>query len=400
MSQVNANQGVLLYDASGNPISSSGGALSVTGVGGGAIPSNITTWGGATVAAALADAPAGTEIAPIVRDILRKKTTIETTTPLAGGATFTGAWHDSELDGTACVMVYTRADQISSGTASAFAIQVTDDTSNAGLIQNAAASSSNPAVGANTVGRAFAVIKARFWRVVYINGATPQGSFEITSCAFNAPWFPANVITMAGNNGNFGEQVPAVFTMQAGTRIAAYTDGIGNASMNFTGPDTGTVNAPPVFPLLFNGVSWDRPRGNWNTTTGDTGAKAASFNGATQTNFDSLGAYITVLLGTVSGTGPTLTAQLQYSLDAGTTWLNLGPASATVAATGNTILIAIHPANLSQAAGVTPANLTTGATVQVMLNAPLPRTWRLNYVIAGTNPSFTFSSVGVNYIRG
>jgi hypothetical protein len=113
-----------------------------------------------------------------------------------------------------------------------------------------------------------------------------------------------------------------------------------------------------------------------------------------------VGAYITVLLGTVSGTGPTLTAQLQYSLDGGTTWLNLGPASATVAATGNTILIAIHPTNLSQAAGVTPANLTTGATVQVMLNAPLPRTWRLNYVIAGTNPSFTFSSVGVNYIRG
>ena len=36
---------------------------------------------------------------------------------------------------------------------------------------------------------------------------------------------------------------------------------------------------------------------NWNTTTGDTGAKTATFNGATQTNYDARGVAILVDLG-------------------------------------------------------------------------------------------------------
>jgi hypothetical protein len=54
--------------------------------------------------------------------------------------------------------------------------------------------------------------------------------------------------------------------------------------------------------VLFNGSSVDRARGNLDTTTGDSGAKATgTFNGATQTNYNARGAYITVLLGTVTG---------------------------------------------------------------------------------------------------
>lgn len=137
---------------------------------------------------------------------------------------------------------------------------------------------------------------------------------------------------------------------------------------------------------------------NSATTTGDTGTKTTSFNGATQTNSNASGAFITALLGTVSGTSPTLTVQLQWSPDAGTTWHALGPASATATATGQSISVLIYHTNLSQAAGTTPVNLTTGATVTLALNAPLPSTWRLAYVIAGTSPSFALSSVQVNYL--
>lgn len=361
---------------------------------------NISQWGGVAVAAALADAPVGTEVAPVTRPIFRKKTTIETTTPLLAGATFTGPWHDSELDGTACVMVYSLSNVAAGAAAASFAIQVTEDTTNAGLIQSAASSASNPAVSAGVVGRAFAMIKARYWRVVYTNGGTNQTTFELTSCAFNAPWQATNVFSFAGNNGNVAEQVQTVFSIQQGTRIAAFGDANGNSSMNFIGPDTGLVNAPPVFPLLFNGATWDRPRNNANVTTGDTGAKVATFNGATQTNFDATSAFITALLGVVSGTTPTMTLQLQWSPDGGTTWLNLGPATATLTATNQTGLIAIGPTNWSQTPGATPANITNGATVSVFLNALLPRTWRIVYTIAGTTPSFTISSVQVNYIRG
>ncbi len=137
---------------------------------------------------------------------------------------------------------------------------------------------------------------------------------------------------------------------------------------------------------------------NKDTTTGDTGAKTVTFNGATQTNASARGAYITVLCGTVSGTTPTLNAQLQWSPDVGTTWITIGAASANVTATGNTISIWVYPTNFS-VAGATPAALVNGATTSLQLNASLPRTWRLTYVIGGTTPSFTITAVYVNYLK-
>lgn len=157
---------------------------------------------------------------------------------------------------------------------------------------------------------------------------------------------------------------------------------------------------PPVaaFGSKFNGTTWDRDRGNLNTTTGDTGAKTASFGGATQTNYTARGAYITLIIGTVTGTTPTMSYQLQWSPDGGTTWLTMGAASANITAGSQNHSLLIYPTNLSQAAGTTPVTLTTGATQTVAINAPLPRTWRLNYTIGGTTPSFTITSVQVNYI--
>ena len=91
-----------------------------------------------------------------------------------------------------------------------------------------------------------------------------------------------------------------------------------------------------------------------------------------------------------------MTAQLQWSPDAGTTWVNLGGASTAITATGNSIAFLVGPTNFSTA-GATPAALTTGATQTVALNTTLPRTWRLNYTIGGTTPSFSITAAYVNY---
>lgn len=161
-----------------------------------------------------------------------------------------------------------------------------------------------------------------------------------------------------------------------------------SAAETTTNPTTGIIRSVP---LLFNGVSWDRQHGNWNTTTGDTGAKIANGNGATQTNYDSAGASITLLLGTVTGTFTTFQIQLQYSPDAGTTWLNLGAATTndTAPASGRTYLIKIYPGTLA-------AN-TSGANASVFIQDILPRTWRIQWVIAGVSPSATFTAIYVNY---
>lgn len=191
----------------------------------------------------------------------------------------------------------------------------------------------------------------------------------------------------AGNlNANVGT-VGAVTALSQFNAVATPSDGT-------SGPSTTSIRTWNSF---FNGASWDRAHGNWNTTTGDAGGKVASFNGATQTNWDSRGATIFILCTTVSGTTPTMTAQLQWSPDgSGTNWINLGPASTSITTTGNTIAINVYPTNFSLA-GATPAALTTGATTTVQINAPLPRTWRIVYTITGTTPSFAITAAYVNY---
>ena len=239
----------------------------------------------------------------------------------------------------------------------------------------------------------------------------PTGaSTEAKQPSLGSPGAPAtDTITVQGATGMVPVQSSVV---GAGSAAAAAVGGpvyVGTSDANGTLRQMQNVqnfadgiNQYPlqVHGYLYNGASYDRQRGNWNTTTGDTGTKVATFNGATQTNYDSKGAIITILLGTVSGTTPTLAAQLQVSPDAGTTWFNMGPALANLTASSQTGMIMVYPTNISQAAGVTPVDLTTGATAQMSLNMHLPQTWRLVYTIgAVANPSFAITSVPVAYLR-
>jgi hypothetical protein len=190
------------------------------------------------------------------------------------------------------------------------------------------------------------------------------------------------------------------FSVGTGTAVVSLEASAGAGFTAFGSPppqyypaDGGGASPGPTplmqnLPLLYNGSTADRFRSNYNVTTGDTGTKTATFAGATQTNYNARGAIITILLGTVSGTSPTLAAQLQFSPDGGTTWTNLGAVLGNMTTSSWVGTIACYPGN----AGVVGGNVT------VNTGQPLPRTWRINYTIAGTSPSFAISSVNVSYV--
>lgn len=153
----------------------------------------------------------------------------------------------------------------------------------------------------------------------------------------------------------------------------------------------GTVNQG-TSPWVISGTVTSTLPTNTDTTTGDviTIVTATTTNGAAQTNANARGALVTTILGTVSGTLPTLSLQLQWSPDGGTTWLNYGAATSAIAvATGNTITVVVYPTALA---------LTLGGVGSVQTNAPLPRTWRMTYITTGTGISIAIASVQVNYV--
>ena len=154
-------------------------------------------------------------------------------------------------------------------------------------------------------------------------------------------------------------------------------------------PTTATMSSDS---MVFNGTTWDRLRGNTTSIAiADTGVKTASFSGATQTNYNNVGAYIWILCGTVSGTTPTLVTVLQWSPDDGTTFYDITSATTAVTATNASIGYQVYP-------GVN-ATWNVSTTASKVLISALPRTWRIRYVIGGTTPSFNISDVRVNYIK-
>ena len=144
-----------------------------------------------------------------------------------------------------------------------------------------------------------------------------------------------------------------------------------------TQPISGSVTVTPANPAA--------------ALTGDTGAKTATGNGATQTNAASRGAHIVINVGAVTGTTPTLTVKVQGSADSGTTWVDL-PGATTAA------IIASGAYGVFVSPGSAPvAGVATAGTAAVA-NITLPRTWRIVWTITGTTPSFTLTNVQVAYI--
>lgn len=212
-------------------------------------------------------------------------------------------------------------------------------------------------------------VTGTFWQATQpVSGTFWQATQPVSAASLPLPTGAATETTLSAVNGKFV------------TAVAMSDGGTGN-------PTTTTVGAVQ---LLYNGTTLDRQRGNNNFTTTDNGAKTASFSGSTQTNYNARGALVTLLLGTVTGTSPTLVMQLQWSPDSGTTWITLGAATTALTASNQSATIVIYPG---------AASTVTGSNQTTVVNSPLPRTWRVNITIGGTTPSFQINGIAVAYVN-
>ena len=149
---------------------------------------NIAQWAGTGVSAPPASGvpAAGTEVAPVIKTLLRKSTSILTTTALTANQVFTSAWFDTQPTGDVeviCSWVSTGA-----GQALTVEIQETDDTANAGMEHRAGY------WPASTYSWVLAQIRCRYWRVVFTCNGSNMTTFELSATASST----ANVVQIQG----------------------------------------------------------------------------------------------------------------------------------------------------------------------------------------------------------
>lgn len=93
---------------------------------------------------------------------------------------------------------------------------------------------------------------------------------------------------------------------------------------------------------------------------------------------------LAILMGTVSGTAPTLDAMLQLSVDAGTNWFDLYLEDATAQIQLKQFGVTGQSRAASWMFPMLEDHLAAGLGTNILV--------RVNFVIAGTAPSFTFGS--------
>lgn len=211
---------------------------------------------------------------------------------------------------------------------------------------------------------------------------------------------PASSTTMTFQFMSLEKDVPLPVAIAGGKKVddeATMNIGVtqlGAVSTLYDGMATPAIGQIGSIPLLANANTFDRQRTNYQATiAGDQGTKAATFNGATQTNYGKEGMLAHIRLGAVSGATPSLKVQLQASADGGTNWFNYGTETSELTATNQTLVFVCSPHSFRDVTADTV--LTTGATVTKILNAPLPRNWRFTYTING---SFAISAVNVIHL--
>ena len=115
-----------------------------------------------------------------------------------------------------------------------------------------------------------------------------------------------------------------------------------------------------------------------SVTVDGSAAKTTTIAGSTITNSSYRGAKFIINVSAVSGTSPTLTAQLQVQDFVSSNWVNVpGAVTASITATGQ-YMLTLYP------------GIPEVANSKV--NDVLPRIYRFNYTIGGTTPSFTLST--------
>lgn len=222
-----------------------------------------------------------------------------------------------------------------------------------------------------------------------LNATVAQG----TAAAIGNSWFAKISDATTGPVAVKAASTAAAFTdialtadVRPGGALVTASAALGDA---FANP---TLGKQAVLSHVSNGTTWDMQRGmSTSLTTGDTGAKTATGNGATITNAGNKGIQILINMGAVTGTTPTFVAKVQGSVDGGTNWYDIpGAVTASLVATG-LFGITIYP-GIAVTAGTTTTGTTAGAS------GILPRTWRMVWTIGGTTPSFTITTITYNYI--
>lgn len=199
---------------------------------------NLVQQNGVALSIPTADAPVGTETAPVVRDIFRKKQNLLTTTPLAANGVFTSPWFDTELTGTNYVIV-TAVSNVPSTSSALFESE--DQVNSRG-----ASSSSGPSATTRYAG----FIRSRYWRVVYTNGASAQATFSLYATESSLP------ITNDAFNALTGEKV----NVAIGSNLSTLLDGFSNNAVFAQTAGGGTGGLFAVLTTLYNGTSWDKTR--------------------------------------------------------------------------------------------------------------------------------------------
>lgn len=168
---------------------------------------------------------------------------------------------------------------------------------------------------------------------------------------------------------------------------AVNQDGSGNIGVNVenfpaTQPVSGTVAISNVL-------------GSLDTATGDSGVITTTLNGVTQTNLGYRYGLVTVIFSTVTGTTPGLVIQPQWSPDGGTTWYAFGPAWSSISNVATSKQAHIYAPGLTNSYPFSSSDLSQA----ISHSFSLPRTWRLQYQVSGTSPSFTLTGAYVNYLQ-
>lgn len=344
-------------------------------------------------------------------------------TTVTGSVAVTGPLTDVQLRTTAVPVSLTSTTvtgSVSVTNAGTFATQATLAAETTKVIGTVNLSAAQTLATVTTVSAVTAITNALPTGANVIGAVAQSGTWTVQpgNTANTTPWLiaggAASGTTKAGNpvqfGGVFNTTQPTVTTgqaveVQASARGALIvTPGVDNSTTNawFTkitdGTNTASIKAASTASAFTDAAAVVdiRPGGvlagmGAVATTGDTGAKTATGNGATVANSGNKGVQIVIALGVVTGTTPTAVFKVQTSVDGGTTWVDLpGATTASLVATGNWG-ITIYPGQ-----AVTAGTTTTGTTATV--SGVIPRSWRVVWTIGGTTPSFTITSITYNYL--
>lgn len=218
----------------------------------------------------------------------------------------------------------------------------------------------------------------RFFRLRAVGALTGTPAILIRMSAGVATVF-LNGSLPTGTNTIGAVNIAAAQTLATVTTVSAVT-AITNALP--TGANTiGTVNQGTA-----NAAAWlANPLTSQITAEASTAKTVTGNSASTIINASSTGVMLFLNASVASGTTPSLTVRVQVLDPVSGGWVDLPGAAfaAVVAATASPLLLVI--------------DLGVVAVANSAVNMPLPRSWRLAWVISGTTPSFTFS-VGAQYL--